>query len=422
MAFVDSLKDKLYSKPENCNFNYDALLAPPLKSLIPNPNDIMYLYNVITDIRNRSKSQYKFDEIDKVMTYNGFKKLHAGTNRLVYKHMELPDIIAKIPYRKVALEDNLQEYHNQNFIKPYCAKTFEVHPSGIIAISERVVPITHRDELYNVKELILMMLSALLANGLIFDDLGAESFRNFGYRKNFGPVFIDYPTIYEVDSRKLYCKKQYINSSMPCGGELTYDVGLNKLICKKCGIEYSGRDVGIPLFKAIENQGMIMFDKEDQKMRVKFYRDNEVESEVVASSNTINSPILDEALTKTMKVSLTRDEEVKKESSTDLTVEDVSNGNDIEVNQVSETEFEVVSDTKTIPEVINLKGYGLYKLIKDDEDKESTMKKGEILEKETIEEPVELNESDFPSDEDFDESGRFILEGNYGYDDTERDV
>lgn len=421
MSVIDNLKDKIYKKPD-VKFNYDALLAPPLQNLIRNPNDIVYLYNLVTDIRYRSKSQYKYDEIGKVMEYNGFKKLHAGTNRLVYKHMEIPDIVAKIPYRKVALEDNLQEYHNQNFIKPYCTKTFEVHPSGIIAISERVTPLTHRDEMYNVKELILMMLSSLLANGLIFDDLGSKFFRNYGYRKNFGPVFIDYPTIYEVDSRKLYCKKQYINGET-CGGELVFDAGLNQLKCDKCGIEYSGRDVGIPLFKAIQNNGIIMYDKEDVKMKVTFYRDNKVESEVVASSNTIKSDALDEAL---MKVSLSRpmnNDVVEKESSTVKSVEDVSNGNTIEVEQTSESEFKVISkmETKNIPKVINLYGYGLYKLIEGKEEKNPSEKKGEILEQESIEEPVDLEESDFPTKDDFDETGRFILEGEYGYDD-ERDV
>ena len=75
---------------------------------------------------------------------------------------------------------------------------------------------------------------------------------NFGVRQNsngytFGPVIIDFPYVYELDGAKLKCQTPLLNSFTgmmePCGGDIDYDAGFNRLICTKCGREYKAMDL-----------------------------------------------------------------------------------------------------------------------------------------------------------------------------------
>lgn len=58
-----------------------------------------------------------------------------------------------------------------------------------------------------------------------------------------GPVLLDYPYIYPLDGKKLYCSKLDPITNLPCNGEIDYDEGFNTLICYKCGKRYLATDL-----------------------------------------------------------------------------------------------------------------------------------------------------------------------------------
>ena len=97
-------------------FNYDSLSAPPLLSLL-SYEDIEYFRRLATSIRYSGKIDYKYSEIDKVMKSRGFVKMGAGTNRVVYRHLEIDTIVVKIAIDAVGVKDNPREYENQFYLK-----------------------------------------------------------------------------------------------------------------------------------------------------------------------------------------------------------------------------------------------------------------------------------------------------------------
>ena len=60
--------------------------------------------------------------------------------------------------------------------------------------------------------------------------------KNWGYRSGFGPVLLDYPSMYVTDIRKRFCKG--ISNGKLCGGTLDYDEGFNNIVCSECGRTY----------------------------------------------------------------------------------------------------------------------------------------------------------------------------------------
>ena len=106
-------------------FNYDKMVAPPIHYYF-NDIDLNRLYQIATSLRYAAKPQVKYQEIDNIMKSRGFRKLAAGTNRLVYACIENDSIACKIVYDAVGIGDNPREFINQNYLKPFCAKTFEV--------------------------------------------------------------------------------------------------------------------------------------------------------------------------------------------------------------------------------------------------------------------------------------------------------
>jgi hypothetical protein len=61
----EDLLSKLYATHARTDFDYDAMMAPPLYSLIPQ-RDLDYLYKLVTSIKYNSKIMYKEAEIKKV--------------------------------------------------------------------------------------------------------------------------------------------------------------------------------------------------------------------------------------------------------------------------------------------------------------------------------------------------------------------
>ena len=244
-------------------FNFDTLTAPPLLSLLTY-EDIEYFRYLASSIKYSAKTEYKLSEIDRVMKMRGFKKLGGGTNRVVYKHLEIDTIVVKIAVDKVAMNDSPREYQNQFYLKPYVTKVFEVSPCGTVGLFERCDQITSREEFKSIATEVFDLLSNWIIGKYIMEDIGSEYFLNYCVRPGFGPVLCDFPYLYELDGAKLYCQKEEYNGFL-CDGLIDYDEGFNHLYCTKCGAKYKA----IELKKAIDNKLIIKKEeKENTSMRI----------------------------------------------------------------------------------------------------------------------------------------------------------
>lgn len=279
---IAALQSKVVTRDE---FNFDRMIARPLYTLL-SIYDIDQLYNVATSVRYAGNAQKKYQAIDEIMHNRGFKKLSAGTNRVVYTYFEDPTIVVKVAADKTGIMDNPREFVNQHRLKPFCTKTFEVDPTGVVAVAERVRPITSREEYQTVAGDVFDMLDTITGK-YILADIGSRYYMNIGLRHEFGVVLLDYPYLYETDGSKLVCKKPDQNSPTGvCGGLIDYDEGFNTLRCNKCGKVFRAIELG----KYLEtNQIVKGVNKMADQIKVNVtYNGKTV-------SNTVASPVKNEA-------------------------------------------------------------------------------------------------------------------------------
>ena len=247
-------------------FNYNKLVAPPIHYYF-NDIDINRLYQIATSLRYAAKPQVKYQEIDNIMKSRGFRKIGAGTNRLVYACIENDAFVAKIAYDDVGIKDNPREFINQEYLKPFCAKTFEVTPNGVLSFQERLNPITSREEFLSVAEDIFTLITEYIIGEYIMDDIGTRYFMNYGIRRGWGPCVLDYSYLYRLDGNKLFCYSDDPTAeSKKCLGVIDYDDGYNNLVCKRCGRIYRAHELELK----ISNKMIITrnSNKGEHKMKV----------------------------------------------------------------------------------------------------------------------------------------------------------
>lgn len=242
---IDRIKARTMSSEE---FDYDKLSAPPLAMLIP-PNiqaNISY-----TVVHNKSSDPAKIEEdVDKILNPMGWYRIGGGTNRTCYGNDYNSDIVLKVALTKLLFTDNPREFKNQFIFKPFVTKCFETSPDGCLGLYERVVPITSREEFSSVASEVKYVMDNWFIGKYIFTDVGTHYFMNWGVRKGFGPVLLDYPYAYELDENKMICDRPQRNSNGKiigiCGGLIDYDAGYNYLYCTKCGRKFRARELGKP--------------------------------------------------------------------------------------------------------------------------------------------------------------------------------
>ena len=254
MARADVLK-VLYAKTMSpMEFHFESLVLPSMYNYIT-PMDTEQIHEIATSRQFNSRTKVKYKMIDEIMTRRGFFKFRAGTNRVIYRHLEDPRFVAKIATDRVGIHDNPAELKNQQFLKPFVTKVFEVSPCGTVAFVEKVEPISNREEFLNIAGDVFEVLVNNILGLYALDDIGTDFFMNWGVRLGFGPVLLDFPYVFEIDGNKLHCNLPEIDSrgvmtGRVCDGEIDYDEGFNYLVCEKCGKKYSARD----LRKAAENK------------------------------------------------------------------------------------------------------------------------------------------------------------------------
>lgn len=267
----DDILDALYAKrvsPEE--FSFDALQAPSIYNFLSD-YDMEKIYNITTSVKYSSKVDKKIQAIKDILSPRGFVVLSNGTNRMCYRYVEDRSFVLKVPYKMSGLDNGAREYQNQQFLKPFVTKTFQVHPTGI-SLHERVTPITSREEYLTVADDVFDMLVRLTGK-YVLEDVGSKYFMNIGIRKGFGVVVLDYPELFLLDGNKLVCNKPLMpNTTFPiCGGLIDFDRGLNTLVCTKCGKEYPASE----LQKLKEEKKII--SEGDTNMKIRVMRGNHVE-------------------------------------------------------------------------------------------------------------------------------------------------
>lgn len=278
MATSDILS-VLYSKEKSpLEFNFDSLWFQPLYTILP-PQVIEQLRQIATSIKLSSKIKQKYAMIKSLVEPYGFKLFHAGTNRVVYRHLEFTNIVLKIAVDSVGMSNNPMEFKNQMFLKPFVSKTFEVSPCGTVAIAERVEPITSVAEFTSIGEDVFELITNNIVGEYVLEDIGTKFFRNWGLRKGLGPVLLDYPYMFKLDGNKLYCNKEDPITGELCNGVIDYDEGFNFLRCTKCGKMHEAKH----LQRDLEENKLILKSEELDNMIVKLVRGNKT-----IHSNEIN--------------------------------------------------------------------------------------------------------------------------------------
>lgn len=243
------LLDKLYKNaPEFHVEQFNRMMVPPLYYYI-HPHWVEELYNIAkTSKRPKEKREY----MDAILKNCGFRHFCSGTNRAAYACYEDPRILLKVAIDSIGMNDGPAELENQEKLKPYCTKVFDVSPMGNVSLVERVEPIISIEEFKYIAEDIFTILYTKIIGKYILQDIGTDYFMNWGIRKGFGPVLLDFPYVFDIDGSKLYCMKPMPpGSPYPvCGGEIDYDAGFNNLVCTRCGSVYIAEDLGLSRVRA----------------------------------------------------------------------------------------------------------------------------------------------------------------------------
>lgn len=285
LSLTDEVEKLLYTKMIDSRVvSFESIPQPASILSLLTMEDIMQLNKIAKSKRLASKPKEKFSMIIQIMERRGFKKLAAGTNRLVFKYMENQSFVVKVAFCQVALTDNLKEFYNQHLLKPFVTKVFDVTPCGTVGLFERVNPISSRESFMTVASDIYDIIINHLVGRYVIDDMGSKFFMNWGVRDGQFPVLLDFPYVFELDGSKLYCNKpDPLSPNGFCGGEIDYDDGFNYLVCQKCGKSYLASDLRL---KDAKSAPLVVEQKGDLNMQVRVEMDGKLVSSVDTTKET----------------------------------------------------------------------------------------------------------------------------------------
>lgn len=239
---VNKNLDKLYrgevnkSKMESQFIRwYDSLITKPIQCYITR-QDINTIKRISESPYYHNHPKEMYGELDELMYKREFLLAGGGTNRRAYSHYK-DNVVLKTSTDYVGVASNLREYQSQHIIKPFCDKIFEVDCTGVVGLNEKVIPFKTPEEYQKYAEdIFLINWFVFRNNDLAIDDIGCSRYKNWGYRQGFGPVLLDYPSVFKVDENKKLCTKMI--NGMICCGTLDYDDGFDMITCTSCGARY----------------------------------------------------------------------------------------------------------------------------------------------------------------------------------------
>ncbi|MGN1394737.1 MAG: hypothetical protein ACI4V7_12035 [Succinivibrionaceae bacterium] len=221
---------------------YDAMQVNPLYSYFTQ-EDIDRIREIALSADINANPAEKYRRLKAIMEPRGFYFIGGGTNRRAYACRYDPRVVAKVATDSVGISNNKRELVNQNVLKPYCSKIFEVSPCGTLAIIERVNPIKTQAEFQTIADEVFDVLEfKIRGNNIGMEDIGRRSFKNWGVRTGYGPVLLDYPTMYVIDKKRAFCCAR-TKSGDYCNGPLQYDDGFDNIVCSYCGAKYMSKSI-----------------------------------------------------------------------------------------------------------------------------------------------------------------------------------
>lgn len=285
MARADLLSILYTKKMSPLEFHFESLRPPVGLYDLLSPYDIRYMNSIATHPKLASKIAKKTKLLNEVMESRNFRKLVQGTNRICYKNFTYPELVCKVALDRVGLKDTPDEFRNQMVLKPFITKVFEVSEFGQVGMFERVEPITSLQQFLSIAPDVFDLICKFLSNNTYaLEDIGSDYYLNYGLRKGFGPVLLDFPYLVELDPAKLVChNKDPYSPTGYCLGEIDYDVGFNNFICTKCGKRVFAKE----LAKEPEEETDQKFIKKSggPRMKIKVTRGNNVVMEKDLGSN-----------------------------------------------------------------------------------------------------------------------------------------
>lgn len=342
MAKIDFLTAKMKEHKVLSEDFFDNMIGPPVGYFF-SQQELDYIKYIITHNRN----DIKLTMLNAIMKSKGFSRLSAGTNRIVYRFLDDPSFVLKVAIDRVGLQDNLLEYKNQQYLKPYVCKIFDTTKDGLMATIERVYPITSKEEFTAVQEEVFYLLTTKIIGRTVADDVGKAYFRNYGLRANFGVVLLDYPYVYPIAEEKLFCSHVDPKTGIRCTGLIDYDDGFNALYCRKCGTRYLASDLED---KNASNDIITSIGgKYPMKIRVTMKDGTVVEP---IRSSTVIKPQTFKSKNKELKIRVLRNgipvEEVKEEPKVEETKEEVKVEEPV-MDAVEESKEEETVENNTLP-------------------------------------------------------------------------
>lgn len=236
-------------------------------------DELALIKKIIFDRKDKAFKK-KFQKLDAIVKPKGFKRSGCGTNRVVYEPLDdNATFCIKIALDRAGSKNNPDEIVNQKYLKPFVAKCFDISQDGNVGIFERVVPIENLYQMWSVREDIYKIMETIVGR-FIIDDFGTKAFKNWGLRKGFGPVLLDYADMYILDPKILYCTHTLnLDTTEQCRGELDYDAGFNNIICLKCG--------GIHMASEFKDgrKKIALFSRKreiDMTMKIQIFKDGEL--------------------------------------------------------------------------------------------------------------------------------------------------
>jgi hypothetical protein len=226
---------------------YDSWTAPPVSYFL-SPDDLATIEKYALSPYYTTHPKEKAKDLDELMSKRGFRFIRGGTNRRFYEHVLIPRVGMKLATCNVGMKNNIDDIKNQDILKPFCTKIFDVaryangYYSGVAEVVEAGVPVTCMDELKPYWEQLFFMFEFKIRKDDIgIEDLGLRSLTQYCIRPNFGVIICDFPTMVVIDRSKCFCTKTIDRGGIKtlCGGTIDYDGTYSYMECCKCHQKYS---------------------------------------------------------------------------------------------------------------------------------------------------------------------------------------
>ena len=136
---------------EDGGFDWEHFTHAPISSYISLP-EIQYFDYIATSAKLAGKSKrYKIDMMSEVLRPKGFIYMAAGTNRVVFRNDYDQSFLLKIGFDSTGVNDSTREFYNQEVLKPFVPKMFDVEEEKPYAVEVEGRQLIQPIEKYGVK-------------------------------------------------------------------------------------------------------------------------------------------------------------------------------------------------------------------------------------------------------------------------------